>query len=92
MLSFSAQYSDGENSYRLIAELFLSLLAVIYFIAFFTLTSPITGLAGEDGILPLSPWLDYLLSDMGGSAFLHFPMLFWLDQSNTFLLFVGWTG
>ena len=92
MFSFSAQYSDGENSYKLIAALFLRLLAIIYFIAFFTLTFQITGLAGEDGILPLSPWLDYLLNDMGGAAFLHFPMLFWFDQSNTFLLFSAWAG
>ena len=92
MFSFSAQYSDSENSYRLIAALFLRLLAIIYFIAFFTLTFQITGLAGEDGILPLSPWLDYLLNDMGGSAFLHFPMLFWFDQSNFFLQLVAWAG
>ncbi len=92
MFSFSAQYSDGENSYRLIAALFLRLLALIYLIAFFTLTFQITGLAGEQGILPLSPWLDYLLNDLGGSAFLHFPMLFWFDQSNTFMQIVAWAG
>ena len=92
MFSFSAQYSDGENSYKLIAALFLRLLALIYFIAFFTLTFQITGLAGEDGILPLSPWLNYLLNDLGGTAFLHFPMLFWFDQSNTFLQSAAWAG
>ena len=92
MFSFSAQYSDGENSYKLIAAIFLRLLALIYFIAFFTLTFQITGLAGEDGILPLSPWLNYLLNDLGGTAFLHFPMLFWFDQSNTFLQSAAWAG
>lgn len=92
MSSNTAISSDTENSYRLVSALFLRLLAVIYFVAFFTLTFQITGLAGVDGILPLSPWLDYLLNDLGGSAFLYFPMLFWFDQSNEFLLFVAWAG
>ena len=92
MFSFSAQYSEAENSYKLVSALFVRLLAMIYFIAFFTLTFQITGLAGEDGILPLSPWLDYLLNDLGGSAFLHFPMIFWFDQSDTFLQVVAWSG
>ncbi len=92
MFSFSAQYSDGENSYKLISALFLRLLAMIYFIAFFTLTFQITGLAGENGILPLSPWLDFLLNDLGAAAFLHYPMIFWFEQSNTFLQLVAWSG
>lgn len=92
MSSLSHQISSGENQYKLIAALFLRLLAIIYFIAFYTLTFQITGLAGEDGILPLSPWLDYLLNDLGWTAFLHFPMLFWLDQSNTFLEIAAWSG
>lgn len=86
------QISSGENQYRLIAALFLRLLAIIYFIAFFTLTFQITGLAGEDGILPLGLWLDQLLIELGWSAWLHFPMLFWFDQSNIFLQLVAWSG
>jgi len=92
MFSFSAQYSDSENSYRLTAALFLRLLAIIYLIAFFTLTFQITGLAGEGGILPLSPWLDYLLNEQGALAFLHFPTLFWFDQSNVALQLAAWAG
>ena len=92
MFSFSSQYSGDENSYRLISALFIRLLAIIYFIAFYSLNFQITGLAGEDGILPLSPWLDYLINDMGAAAMLHFPMLFWLDQSNLFLQSVAWAG
>ncbi|MBC8212666.1 MAG: lipase maturation factor family protein [Gammaproteobacteria bacterium] len=92
MFSFSSQFSDGENSYRLIAALFLRLLAIIYFMAFFSLSFQITGLVGEQGILPLSPWLDSLLSEMGGSAFVYFPMLFWFEQSDFFLQAVAWSG
>ena len=92
MFSFSDLSSQGENSYYLVSALFLRLLAAIYFIAFYTLTFQITGLAGEDGILPLSPWLDYLLNEEGWAAFLNFPMLFWFNQSNLFLQATAWSG
>lgn len=92
MFSFSSLSSQGENSYHLVSALFLRLLAIIYFIAFYTLTFQITGLAGEDGILPLSPWLDYLLNEQGWGAYLYFPMLFWIDQSDQFLQIVAWSG
>ncbi len=84
--------TSDENSYRLISALFLRLLAIIYFIAFYTMTFQITGLAGDDGILPLSPWLDTLLIELGWSAFVEFPMLFWFNQSNEFMTFVAWAG
>lgn len=92
MFSFNDSYSGNENSYRLVSALFLRWLAVIYFIAFYSLTDQIAGLAGSDGILPLSPWLEYLLSEQGWAAFIHFPMVFWLNQSDLFLQSVAWLG
>lgn len=92
MFSFQHQDSEGENSYRLVAALFLRLLAVIYFIAFFTMTFQIVGLAGGNGILPLAPWLDRLLIELDGSAYLFYPMLFWFEQSDVFLEAVAWAG
>lgn len=92
MFSFSSQYSATENGYRLVSALFLRGLAIIYFIAFFTLTFQITGLAGEQGILPLQPWQDKLLMEMGGMAFVYYPMLFWFNQSDMFLQFTTWAG
>lgn len=81
-----------ENSYRLVAALFLRLLAIIYFIAFYTMTFQIVGLAGSDGILPLAPWLDQLLTELGWTAYLHFPMVFWFEPGDLFLQAVAWAG
>lgn len=92
MFSISESLSEGHNSYRLISALFLRLLSVIYFIAFFSIALQIKGLVGEQGILPLSPWLDTLLMDWGWSAYIHFPMVFWLNQSDLFLQSVAWAG
>ncbi len=92
MFSFANTQPAGEDGYRLISALFLRLLAIIYFIAFYDLTFQITGLVGEQGILPLQPWMDRLLVELGWQAFLYLPTLFWLDQSNLFLQAVAWTG
>ncbi len=92
MFSISETLNEGRNSYRLISALFLRLLSVIYFIAFFSIAIQIKGLVGEQGILPLSPWLDTLLMDWGWSAFIYFPTIFWLDQSDLFLQSVAWAG
>ncbi len=32
------------------------------------------------------------MNDLGGAAFLQFPMIFWFNQSNEFLQFVSWAG
>ena len=92
MFSFADSHSSGEDGYRLISALFLRLLAIIYFIAFYDLTFQITGLVGEQGILPLGPWMEGLLVDMGWQAFLFLPTLFWFDQSNLFLQSITWAG
>jgi lipase maturation factor 1 len=91
MLDFRDNH-EGLNRYRLVSALFLRLLAVIYFIAFSSLAPQITGLVGEQGILPLSPWLQALLVDLGWDAFVHFPMIFWLNQSDGFLQIIAWGG
>ena len=92
MFSISASLNEGLNSYRLISALYLRLLSVIYFIAFFSIAIQIKGLVGEQGILPLNPWLETLLMDWGWSAFIYFPTVFWLDQSDLFLQSVAWAG
>ncbi|MCU7926572.1 MAG: hypothetical protein KZQ97_09015 [Candidatus Thiodiazotropha sp. (ex Dulcina madagascariensis)] len=46
------------TEYRLTAWLFLRLLSLIYLVAFTSLAVQITGLAGDDGILPLGEHFD----------------------------------
>ncbi len=92
MFSFSAQYSDAENGYKLVSALFLRALAVIYCIAFFTLTFQISGLAGEQGILPLAQWIEKALQTMGWQAFVFHPMLFWFGSNDWLLQAATWLG
>ena len=92
MFSFANPSLPDENGYRLISALFLRLLAIIYLIAFFDLTSQILGLVGDQGILPLQPWLEAVLLDLGWQAYLFLPTLLWIDQSNLFLQSITWAG
>jgi hypothetical protein len=82
----------GLGEYFLVSAVFQRCLGLVYFIAFFSLSSQITGLAGEHGILPLGPWLETLLAEQGWRAFLHTPNVFWLNHSDGALLTAAWTG
>ena len=50
-------FMQQENTYELVSALFIKLLAVVYFIAFASLSGQIVALAGQDGILPLTELL-----------------------------------
>jgi hypothetical protein len=82
---------DTGNSYRLVSELFLRLLGVIYLIAFFSIATQILGLAGSQGILPFAQKLASVNSP-GISDYLRLPTLFWLNSSDTALSGAAWSG
>lgn len=65
------------TEYRLTAWLFLRLLSLIYLVAFTSLAVQITGLAGDDGILPLGEHFDLATRHLGEHARLWFPSIFW---------------
>jgi hypothetical protein len=71
---------DSER--QLISWLFLRSLAVIYLIAFTSLASQITGLVGEQGILPLTEHYLHASQHLGVRAWWWFPSLFWLTGSS----------
>jgi len=81
-----------DEQYQLTSWLFIKLLAVIYCVAFASLAVQITGLVGENGILPLSELLSQLEQRHGISAWWRLPTLFWLNSSDWFLLIVSWAG
>ena len=72
-----------ENGYVLVSALFLKLLALIYFIAFASLSGQIVGLAGADGIQPLHILFENATHAYGAQRFLIYPTLFWLDASDS---------
>ncbi len=92
MFSFSSPPTSEESTYRLVSAIFLRLLAIIYFIAFYSMTSQVVGLVGSDGILPVTPWLQQLLIELDWQAFVFFPSLLWFESSDLFLRIVAWSG
>lgn len=83
---------NSESSYSWVRSFFLRGVGLIYLIAFLSLLPQIRGLIGEDGILPIQNYLDAIGSQLGASRYWLFPTLAWLDSSDTFLLFMCWSG
>src|SRR5689334_11014402 len=79
-------------SYLLTRWLFLRAFGFIYFVAFASLVSQITGLVGSKGIEPASNFFQRLGATLGPTAFWRVPSLFWLNQSDSFLLFICGCG
>ena len=80
----TASLQPADN-YQLASGLFLKLLALIYFSAFFSLSVQVTGLVGANGILPLTELLEYSYLNNGITAWLYKPTLFWFDSSDVSL-------
>lgn len=78
--------ADPVYSYRLVSALFLRLLGAIYLIAFASIGVQIEGLAGSQGIIPLSARLAEIAADTGSTRYLQLPTLFWLNSSDPVLI------
>ncbi|WP_078120040.1 lipase maturation factor family protein [Thiosocius teredinicola] len=83
---------DTDERYRVTSRLFIRVLALIYFAAFFAIAFDIRGLVGEQGILPAGDHLAYLQSGAADIAWLRFPTLFWLNHSDTSLVTAAYAG
>jgi predicted DCC family thiol-disulfide oxidoreductase YuxK len=74
--------SNEPAEYFFSRWIFLRGLALIYLIAFISLWVQMEGLIGENGILPVSDYLNMAGSRLGWERFYYLPTLFWLDSSN----------
>ncbi len=72
--------------------IFVRLLAVIYAIAFGSLTVQVTGLLGAHGILPVGDYLKAVAEGAGAARYFYVPTVFWLNYSDGALLTVCWAG
>jgi len=79
------------SSYRLVAALFLRLLGVFYFVAFFSIAGQIEGLAGNQGIVPFADKLASI-DQPGIFDYFRLPTLFWLNSSDHALVAAAWSG
>ncbi|MBP6808353.1 MAG: lipase maturation factor family protein [Chromatiaceae bacterium] len=82
---------DGA-SYRLVAWVFLRLLALIYLAAFASLAVQIEALAGAEGIYPIAEQLALAVDGYGTWAWLAYPSLFWVLSGDWALLGAAWGG
>jgi len=82
-----------EIPHEVTAWVFLRMLGVVYFFAFFSLGIQIVGLVGHRGILPAQDYLDMLVHYVGWARFWLAPGLCWfLGVSNGALWFLCFGG
>ena len=81
-----------DDDYTLAAAVFLRLLGVIYFIAFFSLSVQVVGLVGQHGILPFNERLSAYFEHYGYLAWLLKPTLFWFSCTDWVLRAATYAG
>lgn len=79
------------EDYTFIAEWFPRMLGAIYFFTFVAFAIQIRGLLGENGILPVAPFLNYIKRRYPNSMYVV-PTIFWWNSSNRALVAVCLIG
>ncbi len=72
--------------------IFVRMLAVIYAIAFGSLTVQVKGLLGAHGILPVADYLMVVAENTGAMRFVYVPTIFWMNASDAALQGVCYAG
>jgi len=85
-------YPIDVPSFSISRAVFLRLLGAVYLIAFASLTVQVTGLVGENGLMPVGEFLSRAHEVYGSSAYRLFPTLAWLSPTGAFLTLLSWTG
>jgi hypothetical protein len=79
--------------FRVARVLFLRALGAIHFFAFASFLAQANGLIGENGILPLAPFLDLVEKRLGPDRLHVFPTLFWwTGGSDAAIHALSWLG
>lgn len=90
--SASTDPTGGEDSYILSSWVFFRVLGLIYVFAFVSAWVQITGLVGEQGILPIKASVDAMVRSGNAEYYWWRPMLLWFNQSDAFLHFLCGAG
>src|SRR5437660_10545985 len=86
---------DPEHgaSGRLIPRwIFLRVLGLIFYSAFFSLLPQIRGLIGPQGILPAGEYLQALAERFGHAGYWYAPTLLWLSGNSRMVTGICWAG
>src|SRR3981189_3327694 len=85
--------SERAAADRLIPRwIFLGVLGLIYYSAFFSLVFQVRGLIGPHGILPASEYLQALAERFGHAGYWYAPTLLWISSSSRMLTGICWVG
>jgi lipase maturation factor 1 len=79
---------SSSNKYVFTRWIFLRFLGIIYALAFWSLSTQLLGLLGQDGILPANSFLTLLSKQLGLERYWLFPTLAWINASDAFLQFL----
>jgi len=82
----------GASSRLLPRWIFLRVLGLIYYSAFFSLAFQIRGLIGPHGILPAGEYLQALAERFGHAGYWYAPTLLWFSSSSYMLMGISWAG
>ncbi|MDX1386235.1 MAG: lipase maturation factor family protein [bacterium] len=88
-------YAGKDPSYRnyfIARRVFLLCLGIIYLVAFSSLGSQVSGLLGEQGILPAGEFLQFIRERYSGNPYLSLPTLFWIQSGDLWLQSLCWLG
>ncbi|MBZ0166462.1 MAG: lipase maturation factor family protein [Candidatus Omnitrophica bacterium] len=88
----STSSPDCSQTYVIARQLFLRLMGVIYFLAFFSLAGQVKGLWGAEGILPAAEYLDIAREFYGSGHLWKHPTLFWFNSSDEFIHMMCYVG
>ncbi|MGE0268093.1 MAG: lipase maturation factor family protein [Candidatus Omnitrophota bacterium] len=90
--TFVQKKDDEKRQFYVARNLFLRLLGGIYFLAFFSLLLQAQGLWGREGILPVQDYLKAVQEYFGPDCYLKQLTIFWLNSSDSFLIFACYLG
>jgi len=82
----------GPHKFIISRWVFLRVLGIIYFVAFFSFFTQILGLIGSNGILPADIFLGSWKISLGWNAYLELPTLAWINYGDGFLRFIPICG
>lgn len=71
-----------SGDYFLARSIFIRFIGLIYFIAFASLFVQIVGLFGENGILPVRPFLNAVAEQTGSARYFLLPTVFWFAKGD----------
>lgn len=78
---------DVLNPRQFTIQLFFKLLAIVYLSSFTSILWQFP-LISERGVIPYKEFAQVTLSHEGWGAFLNYPSIFWINQTNNFILFI----